>query len=327
MNSVSKVDRSTPAITVVGPTRTRMRGGRQSPLGSHHEFQGAAPAACCLARELLQRFLSRVPNAIVVRHPDELLELALAEKISLIVADPGVDEGRCMRMLLRLRETCPATLIVVYTSLRASVMSDIVELAQHGVRDVIIFGTDDSRSRFDELIERGATMPLTVAVLRLLDTNLRRLRPRLADAVIEMFATPRRLASVHQLAAAAGTTRRSLYRHLAAAGIKSPRLLVVAARIVRAAQMLAHSRVSIRDVARSLGFSKPDIMTLQFVSLIGLRPRQLRDPVMLAALPQLVISRLISGDPATCNRATGKHGSARDTMSQRQTRSAPRGQL
>ncbi len=295
--SIGKVDHTASVGAVVG-ARTRVRIERRSPVESVRGPDAPAQVACCLGRELLSRFLTRVPNAIVAQDPDELLELALAERIRLVVADPSVSDGRCMEMLLRLREVCPATLVVVYTSLRASVMADIVELAHHGVQDVVISGTDDTKSRFDELSERGAALPLTSAILRLLDSNLVQLRPMLAEAVREMFATPRRLASVPQLAAAGGVTRRSLYRHLAAAGIQSPRLLVASARIVRAAQVLAHSRMTIRDVALSLGFSKPDIMTVQFVSLTGLRPRQLRDAGTLALLPQLIVSRLSSVDRA-----------------------------
>jgi AraC-like DNA-binding protein len=221
-----------------------------------------------------------------------------------------------------LRQICPATLIVVYTTLRASVMSDIVELAQHGVRDVVIYGTDDSQSRFDELVERGNAAPLTSAVLSLLESNLGQLRPTLADAVREMFESPRTLGTVHQLAAAGGMTRRSLYRHLAAAGIRSPKLLVTAARIARAAQVLSHSRMTIREVARSLGFSKPEIMTLQFVSLIGHRPRELRKGDMLGSVPELIVSRLISTRPP--QRAVGPIGSRRCNVKKPELRSSPR---
>jgi len=298
--SLGSHDRGAAAGAHAGP---RTRGlDRQPPL-PRREFASAS-VACCLSPELLQRFRARVPTAVVAHHPDELLELAITQGVRLVVADPHLAEGRCVQSLIKLREACPTTLIVVYTSLRASVMSDVVELARHGVHDIVIYGTDDTSARFGELLERGAAAPLTSAVLRLLESNLGQMRPALADAIGEMFDSPRKLASVHQLAAAAGTTRRSLYRHLTAAGIESPRLLVVAARIVRAAQMLAHSRMSIRDIARSLGFSKPDIMTLQFVSLTGLRPRQLKDPDRLSALPHIIAGRLISVGDTTGSHVT-----------------------
>ena len=247
--------------------------------------------ACCLDRELLARFRTRMPDARAVR-PDELLELALGDLVRLVVADPSASNGQCIEVLLQLRGACPSIAVVVYTTLRASVMSSIVRLAQHGVQDVVIYGTDDSKARFEEVIERNAAMPLTSAILRSLDSKLHRLPSPLAAAVKEMFDSPRSFGRVHQLAAAGGVTRRSLYRHCAAAGLRSPRLLVASARIVRAAHVLAHSEFSVRDVARSLGFSKPDIMTFQVMSLTGLRPRQLRDSRVLATLPELIASRL-----------------------------------
>lgn len=247
--------------------------------------------ACCLERELLAAFLSRVPGAQTVR-AERLHELARGDLIHLVVADPAGSNGRCTDELLRLRATWPLITIVLYTHLRAALMPSIVRLAQSGVQDVVIYGTDDSKSRFEELIERSAAVPLTSATLRLLGSKLDRLPSALAAAIREMFDSPRKLAGVHQLAAAAGTTRRSLYRHCSAAGFRSPRLLVASARILRAAHVLAHSDMSVRDVAFSLGFSKPDIMTLQVVSLTGLRPRQLRNSSVLADLPEIIAERL-----------------------------------
>lgn len=254
--------------------------------------------ACCLDRELLARFLTWVPGARV-SSPDALFDLAFADLVHLIVADPALNNGRCFETLVKLRGACPSVSIVVYTMLRASVMSSIVRLAQHGVQEVVIYGTDDSKARFDDAIERSATTPLTSAVLRLLDSKLVRLPSALAVAVKEMFESPRTVGNVHQLAAAGGMTRRSLYRHCAVAGLRSPRLLIASARIVRAAHVLAHSEISVRDVALSLGFSKPDILTLQVMSLTGLRPRQLRDSSVLATLPELIAHRLGGGDSAT----------------------------
>jgi len=250
--------------------------------------------ACWLDGDLLPRFLTRVPGALVVTSIEELLELAVADCIQLLVADPATNNGRSAQRLVQLRRAHPTVEIVVYTMLRASVMPSVVLLAQHGVQDVVIYGTDDSKARFDELIERSAATLLTSAVLRLLNSKLDQLPRPLGAAVREMFDSPRRFGSVHQLAAASGVTRRSLYRHCAAVGLRSPRLLVASARVVRAAHVLAHSDASVREVARSLGFSKPDILTLQVMSLTGLRPRELRDSRVLAILPNLLASRLCS---------------------------------
>jgi AraC-like DNA-binding protein len=240
-----------------------------------------------------------VPNAIVARSAQELRQVALTDVVHLIVADPAAINGQCGDVLVQLRDARPSIVITIYTMLRASVMSSIVRLAQRGVQDVVIYGTDDSKARFDALIERSAATPLTSAILRLLDSKLNRLPSPLAGAVREMFEAPRTLGNVHQLAAAAGVTRRSLYRHCAAAGFPSPRLLVASARIVRAAHVLAHSEMSVRDVAFSLGFSKPDVLTLQVMSLTGLRPRQLRDSNVLATLPSILADRLDSSPTRT----------------------------
>lgn len=251
------------------------------------------PSVCCyLGTDLARRFLVRVPQAIAVDSQSALLDAVRREAVSLVVADPDASHSDCTETLIKIRSELPAVLVAVYTALRPSVVSHIVRLAHHGIQDVVISGTDDSKSRFDELIERSTSASLTLGVMHVLSGHLRRVPDGLAAAVGEMFESPRRIRSVAQLAAAGAMTRRSLYRHLSAAGIESPRLLVASARVVRAAHMLAGSDLSVSEVSRSLGFSKPEAMTEQIKSVLGLRPRDLRDGERQLSVPTMIAARL-----------------------------------
>jgi AraC-like DNA-binding protein len=222
----------------------------------------------------------------------DLLEEALLETTRLVVADPAVDGGSCGQALARLRHLSPGTLIVLYTRLRAAVLPAVVQLAGLGVREVIIAGTDDPEFRFREIEECTNAAALTGCLMAKLEDRLRELPPAVAAAIREMFDVPRRIPTVDHLAAAAGLHRRSLYRHLATAGFSSPRLLVASARALRAAHMLAESTMSVRHVAKTLGFSKPDMLAFQLDAVIGLRPTELRDRQVLAMVPALVAERL-----------------------------------
>jgi len=247
---------------------------------------------CCLDHELLDRFAARISHSITAKEPRELIDVVTLGGVKLVVADPSLANGECGQMLVQLRISCPSVPVVIYTVLKPAVVPSIVRLAQHGVRDVITYGTDDTKARFDEILERESAASLSLAILDRLEARLRMLPEALAAAIREMFDSPRRVPSVEHLAAKGGMHRRSVYRNLANVGISSPRLLVASARILRAAHLLAHTNLTVREIATSLGFSKPEVMSLQFKSLTGLRPSQLRNRSRRPAIDELIAQRL-----------------------------------
>jgi AraC-like DNA-binding protein len=254
--------------------------------------QHASTVVCCLDHELLDRLAERISYSIAAKAPHELIDVVTLGGVRLVVADPCAGNGECGQILIRLRASSPSVPIVIYTVLTPAVVPSIVQLAQQGVRDVITYGTDDTKARFDEILERESAASLSLAILGRLEPRLRMLPEALAGAIREMFDSPRRVSSVEHLAAAGGMHRRSVYRNLANVGISSPRLLVASARILRAAHLLAETSLTVREIATSLGFSKPEVMSLQFKNLTGLRPGQLRNVSRLPAIDELIAQRL-----------------------------------
>ncbi|MGH7617656.1 MAG: helix-turn-helix domain-containing protein [Gemmatimonadaceae bacterium] len=214
--------------------------------------------------------------------------------VRLVIADPSADGSSCAESLLEIREEFPSTLISIYTVSRAPVVRSLLELAGRGVKDVVLYQTDDTRARFAELVDRAAARPLTTAVIGLLAAPLSQLPGNLAAAIDVLFASPRRVRTVDDLAVVAHMTRRSVYRHLATAGIRSPRLLVSAARVTKAASLLAQPGRTVCEVAKALGYSKPELLSAQLRTLTGLRPRELRDRSHLREVPEMVAMRLLA---------------------------------
>jgi AraC-like DNA-binding protein len=244
-------------------------------------------------RPLSDRLVALLPNAVCVPRSARLIDIAREGDVRLVIGDPGSDGGLCLDTLLRIRGECPSVMIVIYTMLRAAIVPSLLELARCGVTDVVLYRTDDSRARFAELVDRAMTRPLTSPLIELMQKPLAGIPASLLAAIVSMFESPRRVRTVDDLAAVAHMTRRSTYRHLTAAGIRSPRLLVAAARLTRAASLLSQSGRTVHEVSTALGYSKPELLTAQLRTLTGLRPRHLRDAAIVAQVPEMIATRLV----------------------------------
>ena len=90
-----------------------------------------------------------------------------------------------------------------------------------------------------------------------------------AEAVVALFSRPERTRSIDDLAATAGTTRRTLDRHLARAGLASARTLLACARAHAAYRLLATGAVRPSGAASMVGYPSPRALTREFRALTG----------------------------------------------------------
>ena len=134
-----------------------------------------ASVLCCADRELSIRLLTRLPRARLAASSTDLLERVRRGEISLVIGDPSSDRERCFDALVHVRQHYPSALVAVYTRLNAAVVPRLLQLAEYGVRDVVIAYSDDTKSRFDELVERSVEGPLMDAIGRLLQDPLSRM--------------------------------------------------------------------------------------------------------------------------------------------------------
>jgi len=252
----------------------------------------------CLEGPLSERLIATLPMALLVPRASQLIESVRESGADLVIADPDADSGHCTLALLQIRTEDPSLLIVAYTTLQPSVVPRLLDLARAGIQDVILYRTDDTRARFIELVERATTRPVSLSTFSLLDDALRCVPEALRAAIRSLFEARGNIRSVDDLAAAARITRRAAYRWLSAAGIQSPRLLVLAPRLLRAAMLLSQPGRTLSDVARRLGYSKPELLSMHLRAITGLRPRQLRDPSCVVLVPELIARRLVAGTRA-----------------------------
>ena len=215
--------------------------------------------------------------------------------VDVVVLDPAVDGGSGVREVIGFLARHPSVPVVTYVMLTPSSLRAVVELARHGLQQVVLHRFDDAPERFRELLARQAGDAMTEELLAALAPPLGQLPPALAGAVKRMFRRPHLVWNAQDLAAAAGMPRRTLYRRLEAAGFASPRRLVQAARLLRAYVYLRDPGNLVEDVVAKLRYGSPHAFVRHTREACGLTPSALRREVEEAEFVALLRRRLLAG--------------------------------
>lgn len=225
----------------------------------------------------------------------EALEAAVRrEQADIVVLDPTLPGTVRVSETVVLQQRYPSVRVVVYTSLTPSAMRMVVELAKHGLQHVVLHRFDDDPRRFTELLTELPGHALGELLLEKVNDAVAALPPRVGGAVARMMRAPRHYSTVDDLAAGAGMTRRQLYRVLEGAGFTSPRLLVQAARAVRAFAFLRDPGRLLEDVSEKLGYSEPRVLNRVMLELVGTRPLEARGTMNPQEFVERVAARLFA---------------------------------
>lgn len=208
----------------------------------------------------------------------EELERAIQRKpADVAVIDPTAPGQVRVAETVLLRQRYPSVQVIVYTYLTPSAMRMVVELARHGLEHVVLHRFDDDPRRFGELLSQLPGHAVGDLLLARLSDAMGKLPVKVSGAVRRMMRAPRQYSAVDDLAAGAGMTRRQLYRVLEGAGFTSPRLLVQAARLVRAFAFLRDPGRLLEDVSAKLGYSEPRVLNRVMQDMVGARPLDIRE--------------------------------------------------
>ena len=242
----------------------------------------------------------------------ELARILREEVVDLLIADPAADGHVKVAELQQLIRQFPSVPVVVYTALSPATMKAVVQLAKAGVEHVVLNRFDDEPRRFREQLEGVPGHALADQILRQLAEPLAGLPIQVGRAIEQLFRSPGRFRSTDDLAAAAGMNKRTLYRNLEPVGLFSPRLLVVAARLLRVYSHLRDPGRQIKEIADKVGYHSPWQLTQQMREVTGHTPRTVRRRVGPEEFIALLARRVYR--PAAVNRA---HAAGRGGASSR----------
>lgn len=224
----------------------------------------------------LKIVLGREHDLIAAQGWDELALLVRRRAADVAILDPGADGVVHVADVRDVLARFPSLPVVLYTSLSPHALRAVVELAKVGLEHVVLHRFDDEPKRFLELIERMPGYRLGDRLLEALARPLAAAPVPVAQAIERMVRMPTRYSVAQDLAVSAGMTVRSLYRHLEAAGLASPKTLVMGARLLRAYAYMRDPGHALKDVSAKLGYSSPWMFTRQMREMIGRTPRDVR---------------------------------------------------
>lgn len=179
------------------------------------------------------------------------------EPVDVLVVDPQVQPDASIDAIHALRAAHPAVPVVLYSALSPASCAALAQLGREGVTSLILHDVDDSASELLRVLERQPGIALTEALLALLAPRLDTMPERVMRAVARVLHTPSAFHDVPDMAAAAGISRRTLYRNCDRAALASPRELIAAARVLRAYALLRDGQLGIEDTATALRYSSP----------------------------------------------------------------------
>ncbi|HEY5218484.1 MAG TPA: hypothetical protein VIJ16_01685 [Gemmatimonadaceae bacterium] len=170
-----------------------------------------------------------------------------------LICDPNLGSPTTSDDLFWLATDFPGLHVTLYTTLEPATAHVLLRLAAVGVSDVVLFEHEDAPGRWSELAAQAAVRDTVTKALAAVDEALRPLDLPLRTALREAFHAPHKFRTVDEIAAAAGTSRRGVYRKLHRAGIRAVREWIEWARLVNAFALLRDPNRQLREVAELVG--------------------------------------------------------------------------
>ena len=215
------------------------------------------------------------------------------------VVDPCV--GSLHASAEHLRELADAarasaeTPVVGYFAVSAAAIRAAHTFARLGPADVsniVVRGFDDAPDALSATLHRVVSSSAGNRLVRSVGKPFAALPSTAARAVVTLFHHPERMRSVSDLAAEARTTRRSLDRWLAQAGLASARTLLACARVNAAFHLMTDGHVRAARAADMLGYASPRALTREMRALTGCAPSAIRDELTESAFSAAIARRL-----------------------------------
>lgn len=189
------------------------------------------------------------------------------------IVDPCTDgdqlaEGR-LRTLAAAMPGIARVPVIGYLSVTASAMRAVQALVHLGAAEIVIRGVDDSVDALATTVRRAVATCASARVVTAVGAPWDALPVRVARAIQSAFRRPERLRSVTDLAIAARTTRRSLDRCLARAGLSPARTVLACARVNATFHLLTSGDVRVAEAARLVGYTSSRSLTREILAVTG----------------------------------------------------------
>ena len=228
---------------------------------------------------------------------DTLLARMNQRMHDVLVVDPCAGDERLATVRLRdladALAALPPRAVVGYVSVTATSIRAVQALSRLGALEIVIRGVDDTPNALATAIRRALTAHSANRLVDSLGPSLAMLPAGVTEALQLLLRSPDRLRSVSDVAVAAKTTRRSLDRWLARAGLAPARTLLACARANAAFHLLAAGRVGRSQAAAMAGYSSARSLARELNAIVGWSPATIASGLTTDALVAALSRRLV----------------------------------
>jgi AraC-like DNA-binding protein len=203
-----------------------------------------------------------------------LREVVRGWPVQVAVVDPcadGPEDALTAKAIDAIRGIARTVTVFIYAPLTPAATRAMLALSADGIKHFVIGGVDDDATRFRERLEEFRAPGMEEEVLAPLLTALSaaRVPAVIGNGMRTLFRTPRRFQTAEDVAARVGVTRQYFNRCLAEAGLVPVRIMVVAARVLRAYQYAQVPGLTLADVASRLRYTDTRTLTRHVRELTG----------------------------------------------------------
>jgi len=219
----------------------------------------------------------------------EAVGLIRTRAVDLAVVDPVLGPAPRSVEIARLHQHFPSLPLVVYTTLAPETAGVLLELGGVGIRRVMFERFDDSPAAIRRMLRSE------------LDLSVSQLPEPVRPALEAALRTPTDCLTVSALARRAQITRRTCERSFARAGLPSPKIVMLVARVLYAHRLLLDPGYTIEDVALKLGYASSRTLQAHFREVFGLTAGDLRMSVSPEEALDIIVRRYVTRQRAVAS--------------------------
>ena len=244
----------------------------------------------------LQFVLGSERAPLIARTWADIDPILQSKPISAAVIDPSSDHPSKELELEQLMRSYPSLPVIAYLPLTAKAFGAVSNLAEKGLRHVVLYSHDDEDVKFLSLIEQAQTSPLTTRLLGELEPRLTMLPLRLAKAVEKLFTQPHLFPNAQDLSRVSAIPLVRSHRALREAGFSTPKKIFIAAKLLKAYAYLGDPAHSVNAVAKKLGYRHTRILADHSNELFGLNPSRLHSYMTDDQAIEKILASICVGD-------------------------------
>lgn len=239
-----------------------------------------------------QRLASAVaPDFVLARAPtwDIALETIRGRPVEIAVVDPMLGGSRGQEVE-RLSVLFPSLPLILYTPVLTPELAPVLlAMGKCGISQVVLSRTEDHPERLRELLSAEAAHSASQRLFNQLSAALAPLPSELRWVLEDALRTPGEVQTIQQFAARARVDRGTCARWFARAGLRSPREILAAARVLFAHRLLRDPGFTIEDVAKRLGYAQTKTLQQHAKKYLGLTAGEMR----LSLTPDEAATRIV----------------------------------